>query len=635
MAKPLASIHKRGDALKGEDVYTYYPVVIIGAGESGIAMGCRLKEKLGCDQFRIFDRQAGLGGTWWANIYPGIACDVPAIFYSFSFCQNKRWNTLLPSGAHIFEYLSGVCEKYQIVDKIQVNTDVRGVRWLEDAQEWEVYLVHLLPGMGDLTERDRQARIAANGEESVYAMKETVRAKVVVSAVGGLVEPNVWPKEIPGSETFEGEILHSARWDPKIDLHGKDVVVIGTGCSAAQIVPQLTKPHIGAKTVTQLMRTPPWIMPNAMNAEELAWWEKWSPTLFSNIPGFQQFCRTLLFVVMEKDFFLLFQDTPWGRSQRRKREKQSVNYMKGVAPKKYHEILTPNYGLGCKRRVLEGEWLRCLHQPNIDLTTKPLKSIQPKGITLGPGRHYPPVTKEDGDVSPETVELPADVIILSNGYQTKSYLHPLRVYGRGGRELQDVWHERGGAQAYMGVSMDGFPNFFTIFGPNTATGHSSVILASEGSVEYSLNFIKPILEGDIDTYEVKESAQRHWTDDIQSALRDSVWASGGCKSWYRTENGWNATVYPYSQLHFAWRCMFPTWSDWTPAFTSKGLRKRRTRNLLRFCTALGVIISVASLRRSGYSLPGLKDLLKENTRQTLIAAQGYVSEGVQSLLQRL
>lgn len=468
----------------------------------------------------------------------------PSIFYSFSFAQYSGWKTLLPTGPEIFEYLSGVCEKYQIVDKIQLNTDVREIRWLEDVQEWEVSLVHLLPGVGDLTERDRLARVAAHGEESVCALKETVRAKIVVSGVGGLVEPNPWPKDIPGANTFEGDILHSARWDDKVDLHGKDVIVIGTGCSAAQVVPNLTKPHIGAKSVTQLMRTPPWVMPNYMKPENLVWWEKWSPILCQNVPGFQQFVRSVLFCAMEKDFFDLFENTPWALTRRPTREKEFVNYMKGIVPEKYHEMLTPNYGLGCKRRVLEGEWLSCLQQPNIELTTKPLQSIQPKGVTLGPGRHYPPVSEVENDVSPETAEIPADAIILSNGYETKSYLHPLRIHGRGGKEIQDVWHERGGPQAYMGVAMDGFPNFFCIFGPNTATGHSSVILATENSVEFTLKFIKPVLAGDVGTYEIKESAQRHWAQDIQAALKRSVWTSGGCRSWYQTENGWNATAYP-------------------------------------------------------------------------------------------
>lgn len=451
---------------------------------------------------------------------------------------------MFPTGKQIFDYLSGVCEKYQIVDKIQVNTDVQELRWLDDAQEWEISLAHLVPGMGDLTERDRRARATAEGEASVYSSTETIRAKVVVSAVGGLVEPNPWPEDIPGADSFEGDIMHSARWDDKIDLHGKDVIVIGTGCSAAQVVPSLTKPHIGAKSVTQLMRTPPWVMPNYIKGDELASWEKWSPILFRNIPGLQQFVRSMFFFIIEKDFFDLFENTSWSLTRRPFHEKEFVRYMKGIVPEKYHDILTPDYGLGCKRRVLDGEWLACLQQPNIELTTKPLQSIQPKGITLGPGRHYPPVSKTESEDSPETVQLPADTIILSNGYQTKSYLHPLRVYGREGKELQDVWRERGGPQAYMGVSMDGFPNFFTIFGPNTATGHSSVILASENTVEYSLNFIKPVLAGDVGTYEVKESAQRHWTQDIQAAIKRTVWKSGGCSSWYQREDGWNATVYP-------------------------------------------------------------------------------------------
>lgn len=147
-------------------------------------------------------------------------------------------------------------------------------------------------------------------------------------------------------------------------------------------------------------------------------------------------------------------------------------------------------------------------------------------------------------VSTDEVQLPADAIILANGYQTNTWLHPLRVQGRGGIDLQGLWDERGGPQAYMGTAMDKFPNFFIIFGPNTATGHSSVILATENMVNYALKFIAPILKGEVSTYEVKEEAERDWTNTIQAALKETVFQAGGCVSWYSTENGWNSIIYP-------------------------------------------------------------------------------------------
>ncbi|KAL8686602.1 MAG: hypothetical protein Q9224_005398, partial [Gallowayella concinna] len=219
--------------------YTYYPILIVGAGESGIALGARLKEE-GFDQYRIFERQAGVGGTWWINRYPGVACDV-----------------LYPSGAEIFKYLSDTTEKYQMVDKIQVNTDVSELRWLEDEQLWEATLTHMVPGTGDLSRKALSERIAEKGNESVYIRKEIVRARIVCSCAGGLVEPNAWQSSIPGRDTFEGPVFHSARWEESVDLNDKNVVVVGTGCSAAQFVPRLTKEPYNAKSVTQVMRSPP------------------------------------------------------------------------------------------------------------------------------------------------------------------------------------------------------------------------------------------------------------------------------------------------------------------------------------------------------------------------------------------
>ncbi|TVY82411.1 Baeyer-Villiger monooxygenase [Lachnellula suecica] len=570
--------------------YTYYPVAIIGAGESGIAMGCRLKEALGFDQFRIFDRQSGIGGTWWINS--------PAIFYSFSFCPNPDWTTFHPSGPEIVRYLQGVCDHYKIVDKIQLNTDVRGCTWLESEQVWEVTLQHLMVGVGDLSEFDRAQKITRDGPTSVYVTEEKIRAKILISAVGGLVEPNLFPKGIPGQERFEGEIFHSARWRYDIDLKDKDVVVVGTGCSAAQFVPRLTKDY-GAKSVTQIMRSPPW-------------WEKWAPRLNRSIPLFNKFIRFVVACGSEFDF-RLFGGGEYAAKERAKVEVQLLEHMRKTAPEKYHEILTPDYGVGCKRRIFDASWFPGLNDPRIELTTMPLTSVSSNSVTLGPGRTYPGPPKEGAKES-EEVSVPADVIVLANGFQTTEWLHPIEVTGRNGKKIHDVWAERGGPQMYMGLAMDGFPNFFTIFGPNTATGHSSVILASENMVNLSLKFIKPILDGAVERVEIKRSAEEKFSADIQGALKKTVWQSGGCQSWYKTESGWNSTLYPYSQLNFTLRCMFPTWQDWDLTYTPRGLAMKRLRLLLKSFAVLAAFVWALRLRRKGQSS---KKAVKDAARDVL------------------
>ncbi|KAI9677020.1 MAG: hypothetical protein M1817_006859 [Caeruleum heppii] len=610
-----------------EDSYTYYPVLIVGAGESGIALGCRLKEKLGFDQFRIFDRQAGIGGTWWINRYPGVACDVPAFFYSFSFSPNNRWTSFHPPGPEIVKYLEDVCEKYKIVDKIQLNTDVSEARWLEEEGLWEVTLQHVRPGLGDWGAKDRQNYIDEHGADQVYLKKEIVRAKILASAVGGLVEPKAWPNEIPGRDKFQGDIFHSARWNYDVDLSGKDVVVVGTGCSAAQFVPRLTKAPHNAKSVTQLMRSPPWVVPRPQPPGGPEQWARWSPALLSNIPGLALLLRFGLFLVSEYDW-RLFGDEEHNRKARAKLEVELLDHMKENVPEKYHEMLTPDYDVCCKRRIFDATWFPGLNDPRIELTTLPLTSVDERSVTLGPGRTYPDQSKAGSKVPTEQVKKPADAIILANGFDVSEWLHPLRIRGRGGKLLHDVWRERGGAQAYLGTAMDGFPNMFIIFGPNTATGHSSVILATENMIEYGLKFMGPILKGDVAQVEVKREAEMSWTKKIQEKSQHTVYMMGGCRNWYKDANNWNSTVYPWSQTNFMFKCMFPRYRDWDFKYTAKGILKQKVRRGLMFLCVTLAIVGVFRARQAGSGVLEMPGVLRMYTKQFLA---GVLSQGVQGL----
>ena len=425
-----------------------------------------------------------------------------------------------------------------------MNTDVTEIRWLEDEGLWEVLLTHMAPGAGDLSRKERQQRIRDHGRESVYVSQEVVKAKIVVSAAGGLVEPNAFPSSIPGREEFQGEIFHSARWKHEVDLNGKDIVVVGTGCSAAQFMSALTEHPYNVKSITQVMRSPPWVIPKMPPPGGEENWENWSPFFFERIPGLARVFRTLLYIFGEKDWYSIFQDTPGNQRNREKLEANLLENMRNKVPEKYHEILTPDYAVACKRRIFDDAWFSALNSPKCNLTTKPLTRIQARSVTLGPGRNYPTPEDTASRVPTEKVEIPADVIILANGFELTTWLHPLKIYGKRGALMQDVWDERGGPQAYMGAVMDGYPNFFMIFGPNTATGHSSVLLATENMVNYSLHFIKRILAGDIKTAEIKQKAEIAWTRDIQAKLKGTVFSSGGCRSWYFTDDDWNSTTYP-------------------------------------------------------------------------------------------
>ncbi|KAK6853422.1 FAD/NAD(P)-binding domain-containing protein [Apiospora arundinis] len=543
-----------------------YPVVIVGAGISGIAMACQLKQKLGLSDFIIFDRHGGIGGTWHINKYPGVACDVPALLYSFSFAPNYGWTSLFPPGHEIVEYLRDVCSKFGITDHIKLNTEITEARWCEAEEEWELTLTHLVEHSGDLSAADRRARARENGEASVYLGSERVRAKVLISCVGGLVEPKAWPSDVKGVESFQGPIFHSARWDDRVDLTDKKVLVVGSGCSASQLVPCLTQAPYHAKSVMQIMRSPPWVNPRPATPRL---WRKYSWRILSNVPGLGKLLRFLLFLGAES-FWLLFGQSDASAKRRKRFEARLLNHMEKTVPEKYRGMLVPDYPAGCKRTVLDGQWLECLNDANVELTLRPLRSVQAMSVTLGPG----PVDSTEEKAN-ETVEVPADVIVLANGFDTANYLHSLKVTGIGGKSLQATWEERGGPHAYLGLGVDQFPNFFLILGPNTLSGHSSAILASENAVSYILNFVPGILSGEVRTVQVKTSALLEYTADVQARTKTKIWPK--CHSWYVGNSGWNSAVCPYSQIHFTLMCMFPKWQHWDITYTQKGLATRRLR----------------------------------------------------------
>jgi cation diffusion facilitator CzcD-associated flavoprotein CzcO len=217
------------------------------------------------------------------------------------------------------QYLEDVCRKYQIVDKIQFDTAVSEARWLDDVDGgvWEVTLTHLRHGLGDMGAEQRDAFVRAHGAENAFVRTEKVRAKVLVSAVGGLVEPRAWPRDWPSRDRFAGPVFHSARWDASVDLAGKHVLVVGTGCSAAQFVPRLTQPPCNARAVTQLMRSPPWVMPRMPPPFGEEAWGRWAPEVLGRVPLLARVCRALLFLLLEYDW-RLFGDSAFSVRERRK-----------------------------------------------------------------------------------------------------------------------------------------------------------------------------------------------------------------------------------------------------------------------------------------------------------------------------
>ena len=417
---------------------------------------------------------------------------------------------------------------------IQLNTEISEARWIENEAEWEVHLISLAPHTGDFSDVDRRERIRMRGENSVYLGESTIRTKILITCAGELVEPNTWPRNVPGSELFRGPIIHSARWRSDIDLREKDIMVIGTGCTSAQLVPSLIQEPYAARSVTQLMRSPPWIMSRPKTPLV---WQRYSAIVFRLLPPLALMLRYLLFFYAESTWLNIGMSR-LNKWRRECFERKLLSQLRKAIPGKYIDMLTPSYGVGCKRIIVDGGWLDCLKLPNVELTTRPLLSVNERSVVLGPEPADSKSTKTSRSICTKS----ADVIILANGFETSTYLHRLKVQGIDGVSLQDVWKERGGPSAYLSTAVHGFPNFFMILGPNAVSGHSSAILASENVANYALQLISPILRGEAYRVEIKEEAERSYTAEVQTRTRNKVWQT--CRNGYIAQNGWNSSICP-------------------------------------------------------------------------------------------
>ncbi|CUS12120.1 unnamed protein product [Tuber aestivum] len=504
----------------------YSEVVCVGAGLSAISLGAQLQIQYNLTDFHIYEKNEGIGGTWWANTYPGAACDVPSALYCLSFAPNPDWTCSLPPQGEIKEYIDSVASKYGIPQRTSLSTAVTRAQWDEGHGRWRLSLRDLKTGEAYFHE-----------------------CKILFTGQGLLEEPN-YPK-IPGLETFEGHIFHSARWDHTVDLKGKRVAVIGGGCSATQIVAAIA-PEV--EVVKQFIRTPHWIL----NLPVLKYtaFNRW---IYRNVPLAYKFHRLLVFALLEWDF-RLFPQSRFAQGQRDRAREYAIKCMHEKAPEKYHELLLPDYEVACKRRVIDSGYLASLNRQNVQVHKERAIEIAPHGIKASDGIH---------DV---------DVIVLATGFQTSGkFFKGMEVLGRNGVSADKHWDGIGGVGAYNTTAMHDFPNFFMLLGPNSVTGHSSAIMAIEKYyllvVDYALRVLKPVLRGDASRVEVKERSEKEYINWIQAALRETVWNTG-CASWY-TSNGWNAQAYPFSQLHFYYRSLFVIAKDWDVTHTKRAPQLRK------------------------------------------------------------
>ncbi|KAA8911060.1 hypothetical protein TRICI_003941 [Trichomonascus ciferrii] len=486
-------------------------VLIVGAGVGGIALACKLQMQLDFENYMIYDRNASVGGTWYMSTYPGVGCDIESHFYSFSFNRKPDWEKMFASGGEILEYIRDTAEKFGVTDHVQLNTEVCSAHWVEEDQVWRVHLKNIKTG--------------------VEFMRE---AEVFISAAGVFGRPR--DCDVEGCESFRGKIVHTAEWDWSLDLQDKDIAVIGNGCSAAQLVPSLVPL---ARTLVQFQRSPQYYFerPN----RRFTGIEKF---LFRYAPFYDLWYRYNIYRDADAFHASFMSDSETQIRQREILQQRSLDYMYRTAPKKYHDILTPDFPAGCKRRIFDPGYLECLHDDRVTLTNDRVARITEDSIVTKSGQEYK-----------------VDVICLATGYKVQEFLQPMEIYGKKGKSLQTHWQETGGAQAYKSTYISNFPNLGLLFGPNSFPSNSSVIFTNEVTADYIIKtMIKPILRGHFRSIEVKESAEMVDSSYTQKRLSNSVW-SENCTNWNLNSNGKNTTNYYDYACNFWYSRVKPRWKD--------------------------------------------------------------------------
>jgi cation diffusion facilitator CzcD-associated flavoprotein CzcO len=397
-------------------------VIVIGAGLGGIAAAIELRRH-GIDDVTLLEAADDLGGTWYANRYPGAACDVPSHLYSYSYAQRHDWSRLCSPAPEILDYVREVADRHGITPRVRTATRVRECRLDEARREWQV-----------VTERG-----------------ETLTADAVIIATGQLSRPSI--PELPGRDTFTGPAFHTSAWDHGIDLTGRRVGVVGTGATAVQFIPEIA-PRVGRLTVFQ--RTANWLLPRHNRV-----YRRWVLGVM-RLPGVQSLRRAILALYIESLTLAIRHPATIGRAL----SLRSVLFMRSqLRDRALRRRAWPDYTFGCKRILFSSRYLPALAAPNVELVTDSIARVTPDGIVTADGRHHP-----------------LDVIIWSTGFRATELVAPLEVHGRGGRRLSDVW--RDGAHAHLGMAVPGFPSLFFMYGPNTNTSGGSIIAYLEAQAGY-------------------------------------------------------------------------------------------------------------------------------------------------------
>lgn len=449
-------------------------IIIIGAGVAGIAAAYTFQQA-GFTNFSILEKGSDVGGVWHWNRYPGLTCDVPSQIYQFSFAPKPDWTHVFASGEEIQRYHRDVVDRFGLDANLRLNTEVTALRYHEAG--WTV-----TTGAG-----------------------EVMVADFVICATGVLHHPFV--PDIPGAETFEGQIVHTAQWDPDLQTAGRRVAVIGAGSTGVQLVSAL---QAKAETVVHFARKPQWILWAPMRTRQ------WSAVtaLLRSRPGLHDFIYRRL--LRGSDILADVVTKPsWRRRLVQWYARMSLRAQ--IRDPKMRAALTPDYQPLCKRQVVSGNYYRAIAAPNARLVTDPIEAFTASGLRTSSGEHHQ-----------------ADLVVLATGFQAHNYMHPMSIVGRDDITLDDVWAK--GPRAYRMTAIPGFPNLFTVLGPNPTTGSISQQYSAELTARYIVHWLTRFQKHELNEVEVTDEATDEFNAAVAEAFGPTVWNTG-CHSWYFNENG--------------------------------------------------------------------------------------------------
>lgn len=451
-------------------------VVVIGAGLAGITMA-HVLEQSGFTDYEVLEKGSDVGGVWHWNRYPGLTCDVPSHLYQFGFAPKPDWSSVWASGTEIQRYHRDVVDDLGLDRRISLDTEVSSAEFDDTTKRWH------------LTTADGRA----------------LTADFVICATGVLHNPEF--PDIPGLQDFRGDVVHTARWDGDLDTENKRIAVIGTGSTGVQVFSALQPT---SESIVHFVRSPQWVLWAPMRLRQ--------PRLVSSVLEKLPALNRRLYDVLLWSSAILADITTkpsWRRRLAQNYARMSLRAQ--VRDTTLRDSLTPDYEPLCKRQVVSGRYYRAARADNARVLTERIESINRSGVRTADGYQH--------DV---------DTIILATGFRAHDYMRPMKITGRAGRTLDQIWS--GGPRAYRMTAVPGLPNLFTVLGPNSPTGSISLQYSSELTARYIVQWLQRFKRGELDSVEVTDEATDAFNQQVAEAMGPTVWNTG-CNSWYVTESG--------------------------------------------------------------------------------------------------